>query len=215
MVRIARITSPSLLYGLTGILCFPAPFLRTAIGEGPDRIQLLQAFPFVFLALPLAAASFALAFSHWRRRTRGLLETVVATLWLVTVLAHTLPPIVWPPSTGLIVGQAVVVAVSSLGLAASALVLLRGDRAASSLGFRILQALGIGLIALLFARGAAGLYLSTVTTLSNGLAQTTREAQLFAAVLVTAALGIAAGAAGDRDRAASSLRNELRGAPTG
>jgi hypothetical protein len=209
----ARTANPSLIYGLAGLLSLPGPFLRSSIGEGDDLTQQAQAFPFVFYVLPLAAASLALAFSHRRRGTRGVLDTVVAALWLVTVVTASLPPILWPPPMGQTLAESVLVAITSLGLATSALLLLRSGDSSHPV-YRLLQSGGTALLALQFARGAAGIYLSATATQSAGIARMMQDAQLFAAVVVTAALMIAGGAAGHRGYAERPFPSEPSEAPT-
>lgn len=200
------IATPSRLYWLAGLLCLPAPFVPSGVGVGADRVESLRMFPFVFYALPLTAASFALGFSHWRRRSRGSLETVAAATWLVAAVAMSLPVAAWAPSvTGLATAQAIAIGLSAVALMVSSIRTLRSAHAAEPLPiFRALQAGGAVLIALLFARGILGSYVELAMTHSGGLERLMAEAQLFAGVLSVGATAIAAGAAGDwwRSRAA-------------
>jgi hypothetical protein len=201
-----RIATPSRLYWLAGLLCLPAPLVPSGVGVGADRVESLRMFPFVFYALPLTAASFALGFSHWKRRTRGTFETFVAVTWLVAAVGMSLPVAAWAPSvTGLATAQAIAIGLSALALLVSSTRTLCGaDAADQQPTFRVLQAGGSLLIALLFARGIFGAYVWLSMTHSSGLERLVAEAKLFAGVLAVGATAIAAGAAGDwwRGRAA-------------
>src|SRR5207245_2387041 len=125
------IATPSRLYWLAGLLCLPAPLIPSGVGVGADRVESLRMFPFVFYALPLTAASFALGFSHWRRSTRGTVETFVAAALLVAAVAMSLPVAAWAPSVaGLATAQAIAIGLSAVGLVVSATKMLRGADAA-------------------------------------------------------------------------------------
>ena len=191
--------TPARSFLLAGILCIPSPLIPTGIGSGAERVESLRLFPFLYYALPLACASWALALSHFTRRTGGFLEVVTAAIWLVAAVSMSLPLAAWVASLpGLGEGQIMVIGLAALALAASSVRMLHYRTREPA---ALLQAGGGLAIVLLLVRGVARAYLGLARTYSSVLEQLATEAQIFATVLVVAAGAIAVGAAADRFRA--------------
>jgi hypothetical protein len=193
----ATVKVPARVYWLAAPLCVLVPF----VPAGSGHVQWDRSFPFVFVALPMAAASCALGAAHWQRRTRGTLETLAAGMWLLAAVSLTLPGAVWDesdqPATLLHRSHVCVVGLSAVLLLLSSLRAWLQRDAGRSLLSRSLQAGGGLVLALPLARSSLTAFVSLPISHSEGLARLVVEAEFFAGIVLSGAVAIGVGAASD------------------
>jgi hypothetical protein len=175
------------VYVVVALLCLPSPFVSAGVG---------YAWTFQYGALPLAAASAALALSVGSRRFG--LELTAAILWGLCALSISLPVsawILWHPA--LIWTETALLGMGAAALLARATLMMVGHRGPDVLPrpLRATMAAGVALLAIILGRLTFRWVASAYGSESEGLAAMVayaREFQVsvFAAATIIAVSGV-------------------------